>query len=375
MKILIIQPDSIGGVKTSLDTILSSPLLQSHFTLRSFLISRPSQLKESASRISFENLGLAMKQITNLIKVIRYYSPQIVHIPLVSGIAFFKYSLFLLVAKLRGCNAILHLHGGKFREFYSNSSIFVQYLIKNVFKLSNAIVVMGNCWKTYLNSIGIIENIHIIPNTIETEFVKYFLKFMPKDRFYNKNFNILFIGKISKNKGIGDLLYALFLLRKKMEKYNTPQIKAYLVGEFSNTEFRKEIFSRIKKYALQDYIVFTGVLRGKRKIEIFEKGTVLVLPSYYENFPIVLLEAMAAGLPVIATAIGAVPEIIEDNRNGFLISPGDAEKLAEKLLYLIHNKDKLKDMSLTNIKKFNDIYSPPRIMEKWLNLYNDIGSY
>jgi len=78
---------------------------------------------------------------------------------------------------------------------------------------------------------------------------------------------------------------------------------------------------------------------------------IFVLSSLGEGFPNVLLEAMAAGLPIVATKVGGVPEIVTDRENGFLVEPRNSPQLAEKILFLLQNEDVRKQFSANNIEK------------------------
>ena len=154
-----------------------------------------------------------------------------------------------------------------------------------------------------------------------------------------KDFNILFLGNVIERKGLHTLLQAIRL---------------------SNFDFRLEIVGSLTAepaYArqMQDFVAtnnltlrvtFHSSLNNDPLIGILRAAHILVVPSSYEGFGIVYLEGMCFGLPAIGTTLGAASEVIEDGRTGFLIQPGDAQGLAEKLQLLNERRDILLEMSL-----------------------------
>lgn len=73
-------------------------------------------------------------------------------------------------------------------------------------------------------------------------------------------------------------------------------------------------------------------MTGREKVDLFQSAMIYILPSYGENLPFSLLEAMALGLPVVTTPVGAIPEIVKDGQNGFLVEPGDVRALASSVI-------------------------------------------
>ncbi len=98
---------------------------------------------------------------------------------------------------------------------------------------------------------------------------------------------------------------------------------------------------------------FHGILDGDALIEKLQQAHVLVIPSFYEGFGISFLEGMAFGLPVIGTTAGAIPQLIKDGENGFLIQPGDSKMLARRLTQLASDRELLTRMSLNARKRFD----------------------
>lgn len=122
-----------------------------------------------------------------------------------------------------------------------------------------------------------------------------------------------------KSKNISGLLESLKLLKEKGVPY-----QAVLIGEGMDWEAMKQ---RAVAMALTDRVQFTGLLQGQALVDELAQGDFLVLSSHYENMPVVILEAMSCGMPVVATNVGGISEMVNES-NGILVPAGDANALA-----------------------------------------------
>ena len=103
-----------------------------------------------------------------------------------------------------------------------------------------------------------------------------------------------------------------------------------------------------------------------------QEGQVFVLPSYYEGLPLALLEAMAHGLAVIATPVGAIPDVIADGRTGLLVPVGDADKLASAIVWMGRNQSDVRSMGQEGRKVVESRYSSAAMAEAYLHLYREL---
>ena len=160
-----------------------------------------------------------------------------------------------------------------------------------------------------------------------------------KERSQEKELNILFLGNIIERKGLHTLLQAAKLL--------TCDFRLDIVGGLAaEPEYAKSVQAYIADNNLSSVISLHGALNNQPLVDKLKQAHVLVVPSSYEGFGIVYLEGMGFGLPAIGTTLGAAPEVIDDAVTGFLIQPGDAHRLAEKLQLLSERRDILLEMSL-----------------------------
>jgi glycosyltransferase involved in cell wall biosynthesis len=145
--------------------------------------------------------------------------------------------------------------------------------------------------------------------------------------------SILFVaglGNAEQHKGLHTLLDAMVLVREKI--WNT---RLTIVGD---GDMREDYQVYAKKLNLENSVDFKGRLAGKLLAKQYQEADLLVLPSENESFGMVILEAMSAGLPVIATRIGGIPFLVADNKTGFLIEPRDPVTLARKIIELLTDR-------------------------------------
>jgi glycosyltransferase involved in cell wall biosynthesis len=115
---------------------------------------------------------------------------------------------------------------------------------------------------------------------------------------------------------------------------NKPNLKISFLGY--GAENLRDYCERFEVGNLVEYL---GAVPMDERIEFFRRSDIFVLPTYAEAMPMSVIEAMAAGLPVISTRVGGIPELIEDGVDGILFAPGDVGALAEKISFLLNNKD------------------------------------
>jgi glycosyltransferase involved in cell wall biosynthesis len=120
------------------------------------------------------------------------------------------------------------------------------------------------------------------------------------------------------------------------------------------------------------YIKHVKVISGQEKYDYYMSSDIFVLPSYAENMPNVLLEAMAAGLPVVVSNVGANPEIVEDGVNGFIIKPGDINAIADRIVKLAEDSNLRKSMGQINLKLAKEKYDMSIVAEKIDKLYQGL---
>jgi len=207
--------------------------------------------------------------------------------------------------------------------------------------------------------------IFVINNCINPAFFEYSQIVEKAD---NK---LIFVGRISREKGIEHLVRCFLFFFRRFSG-----VKLSIFGKWVDKGYLDEIKSFIVHNNLQSNIIIKGLEDPNMIPMVMSDATALILPSNYDAFGLVLAEAMAVGTPVIASRVGGIPYVVDDGKTGFLVEPGNAQALAEKILVLLENKslrekmgEKAKDTALRRFhpsvvaKKHMDVYEA--ILKNW----------
>ncbi|ABN56626.1 MULTISPECIES: glycosyltransferase family 4 protein [Methanoculleus] len=154
---------------------------------------------------------------------------------------------------------------------------------------------------------------------------------------------VLFVGRLHPVKGVRHLLQAMSIVHQDL-----PEAKLILVGDGDEREHLETLTDSL---GIRECVEFVGKVPHERVQDYMNQVEAFVLPSLSEGFPVTILEAMACGLPVVATRVGGIPDIIEDGTNGYLVDAMNQERMAEALLKVLRNEPLRKDISNNNREK------------------------
>jgi Glycosyltransferase len=178
--------------------------------------------------------------------------------------------------------------------------------------------------------------------------------------------NVLFLSNMMREKGVFTLLESCKLLYSKGIKFNMIFAGAWIDVEES------EFSDFIKLNNLGSNIFYKGSKTGKEKSNYFESGDIFILPSHNEAFGLVLLEAMQFGLPTIATREGGIPDIVLENKSGFLVQKQNVIDLADKLQFLIENPTARKEFGAEGKRLYEASFKLEIFEKKFLSTLKDI---
>lgn len=197
--------------------------------------------------------------------------------------------------------------------------------------MSSRIIVLNHVMKKSLINLGIKANkIGIIPETTVEDSLFKIPKLENGGRAYVKT--MIFIGRLSDEKGLFDLVESMKILH---DQYGVKKVRLKIVG---NGPLRRDLECKVSTLGLDDIIEFTGYVSHDKISKYLTEAWLLVLPSLTEALGKVILEAMAAGRPVVATRVGGIPEVVENGVNGFLVKPGNPEALAQSAYKILTNE-------------------------------------
>ena len=329
IKVVIIasvgNPPYLGGIENVIDTLVNSCLADRY----EFLLF-DTYRKPDPNRSIFEKSRFACGLFVNCGRFLLSNKPEIVHIHFCSNNDFRKQAICLFVSRILGFKAIFHLHGGSFEKVYNNYHSFAQMVVRSVFRMPHCVIALSEYWAVFLSKIMNSERLRVVNNPIDCEKLS-----PPSDRSMGETvFKVLLLGRVGMHKGHYDVLKALPIV---LRKYSN--VVVLFAGTDDIPGATEDLKSLAKEYRIDDNVKFLGPVTGSAKEELLHSCSIMILPSHGENMPLSVMEGMAAKLPIIATSVGAIPELLENGRLGILIDVGDYEALAEGIIRLLEQPD------------------------------------
>ncbi|MEM1582671.1 MAG: glycosyltransferase family 4 protein [Candidatus Bathyarchaeia archaeon] len=255
----------------------------------------------------------------------------------------------------------------------------VRLIESSVMKKADAVIALNETMKRALIEKAAVnrDKIFVVPNGVDVEFFKSGLRCDEVNAKYGLEGKrvVLFVGRVTHGKGVHILLEAVKILK---DKYGLKDVKIVIAGPLSGSfgdEGSTNYVQRLRKYAIKNNIdaVFTGFLDLEELRYLYSCSHVLVLPSYFEAFPMVLIEAMSSGLPVIGSKAGGIVDVVEDGVNGFLFENGSAIDLAEKLYLLLSDEVLRKKFSINARFAAETKYSWDKVALEMFKVYKTVA--
>ncbi|MDP3962651.1 MAG: glycosyltransferase family 4 protein [bacterium] len=302
--------------------------------------------------------------LADIIKVIRDVRPDILHLhsPKAAGLG----SLAARILKVK--KIIYTVHGWTFNEdrpWYQKTAIyFFSWL--TMFFCTHVIVLSEKELDQARPFPYVSKKLHLIPLGISpttffgTSSARLFLQSVIAESL-EKRIVVGTIAELHPNKG---LIYAISAIEKLVNYF--PSIIFFIIGEGDQ---RKYLENLIKEKSLEKHIVLAGYV--KDAAEYLKGFSIFILPSVKEGLPYCVIEAGYAGLPVIATTVGGIPEIIDDMKSGILIQPKKSEEIAHALEFLLNHKNVQKEYGSALRQKVTEKFSLETMLDSTMKIYSE----
>ncbi len=359
MKLLIVAPfDSKGRYKGGISSIVntlydSGELQKKNVIITKFDTCRIARENITEGRFNYINIRNSLEVFRELPKTINADNPDTMYFHTSVGLAFLKDCLIILYIKrlFPLIKIVLHIHFADYdkimpRKIFTRK-IIVSILRKNV---DNIIFLSEKTREEFIENGIEKQKTTVVYNFSTLHYKESVLK--------NKTgiIKFLFVGSLTNRKGIYDIISALKRVHGDYE--------FHICGDFVKKGMKQEFDLSINE--IKNRIFFHGFVTGTEKERIFANSDVLVLPSYGEGLPVVILEAYSAGCAVVSTYVGAIPEIVNEN-SGSVLEPGNIDGLCTILQkYVSNGRDFLSKQQEFNyklsskytVKEFsNDVYN------------------
>lgn len=281
----------------------------------------------------------------------------LVHVQTASRASFWRKSVVCLLARAAGRPYLVHVHGGEFVKFYREESRpLTQRWIRHTLARAALVIALSEQWRERLLAIAPTARVEVLPNGV----------LLPDLRSarHQQEPALLFVGDLTRAKGLHDLIRAFGRTAPRF-----PQLELVCAGGKPPPEMTQ----LVAELGLQQRVVFPGWLGPERLRAEFGRATVFALPSYAEGMPMALLEAMSWGLPVIATPVGGVPQVVEHGVNGLLVAPGDSDALATALARLLSEPALRESLGAAARRTIATRFSLETALERLGELYRRFG--
>ena len=268
--------------------------------------------------------------------------------------AYWRDLVYLFVSKALGARVVYQVHGGELpRKFFANRPALTSFL-RRTLRIPDLVVVLAqielNAYKEFIPG----QQVVALPNGIDC---RPFSAVPTVRSDPTHPLQIVYVGRIAREKGLYETLQGLRLAHEL-------GVDARLVIGGSGVEE-----PRLRRYAqalgIANRVVFVGPVFGNDKVKLLSGADVMVLPSYSEGLPYALLESMAAGVPVIATPVGAIPDVVSHDIHGFLVPPRDGKAIAEAIAILAGDREKLSWMSRACRRRVRAAFSIERLAQEF----------
>ncbi len=275
---------------------------------------------------------------------VSFKNPSTVLIFTGDGLSFIEKGTMIILAKWLGKKTILAPRSGMLLDNLQNPT-FRKFIIF-VIKRADIVICQGESWKTTFSEVVPNEaKYQVIYNWID---VKIYEKAIKTTENPSKTLEILFLGWLEDFKGIYELVEAVEELKEKNLDFHLT-----IGGNGTQLQNLKE---KVKANNLEQYVTIAGWLKGEQKFEALQRADIFVLPSYNEGFPNALLEAMCAAKACIATDVGAVSDILNEE-TGYIIPIKNSAILAKKMALLIENQELRDKFSNNALQKATEQHS------------------
>jgi glycosyltransferase involved in cell wall biosynthesis len=333
-------PQTRGGIATVVDAY------REHGLFRRWPVEYIATHGTGSPRLHFRAAG-------RFLGLLARYRRALLHVHTSAGPSFWRDAAYMSAALAARCPLIVHLHGGGFGRFYDECGAG-QGVVRSLLERAACVAVPTQSMAGW---------IHSVSPAVRATFLPIPVAVPPAQESVRSNL-ILFLGRLHADKGIFDLLDAVSQLRSAV-----PDLRLVLAGDGE----RAAVARYAERLGIADTVKFTGWVGPSGKRALFESAAVYALPSYAEGMPVGLLEAMAAGVPVVASPVGGVPEVVVDGTSGFLAAPGDVATLQRLLRRLLLDRELGARIGAAGRETVRARFAAERALRRLEELYAELG--
>jgi glycosyltransferase involved in cell wall biosynthesis len=281
---------------------------------------------------------------------------SVLHMHSEAGAGFWRDALFMAGAAALRCPVVLQLHGSGFGAFYDQADVPVRSLIRLALARASFLVVPADSMRAWVHSVCREARVASVPPPVALP--------EPGAPLATRPPLVLFLGRLDSDTGVIELIDAIAAVRAAV-----PDVRLVCAGEGD----RGAVLAHAERRGVADAVKFTGWVGPSGKRVLLDSAAVLAMPSYAAGLPMGLLEAMAAGVPVVASAVGGVPEVVVDGISGFLAAPGDRATLARLVRKLLLDRQAGERVGAAARETVRVRFAPDKALARLEEVYIEAG--
>lgn len=346
-------PPPHGGITNWSRIVLSALLRDERVECKTIDISLKAEAGKRGFVANAKGLWQILENANNVLDGDTETKRRVLHICTSGGKGFFRDRLLIKAAHQRSVPAVVHFHFGRVPVLLKSLSLEGR-LLSAVLKGADGVIAMDQGTYTALKTCGFAERSWLIPNPIDISSTKRH-DTVRKDQ-------VVFVGHVNEQKGVLDLLRAW-----EAANARAAGAKLKIIGPI-----QADFAERVEPWSRMSDVMFTGSLSHEEAMAEIASSKCLVLPSYTEGFPNVVLEAFALGTPVIASDVGALPEILSSDA-GIIIKPGDFDGIRSAIDNLFFDCKRADRIATVGKAKVVEEYSDCKVEEALFGCWSDMA--
>jgi glycosyltransferase involved in cell wall biosynthesis len=371
LKILLVSPlpPPSGGIASWSESIIAEG--KAHKKLEIIHIDTAVRWRSTNDFAYYKRiLGGGTQAIRDIIKIYQVFmkkKPQVLHLCTSGSLSAIRDIIILRIAKILGIRSIAHYRMGGFSALITGNTWEWQF-IRRAMNLADSVLLLDKKSEDAVRKAIPSLPVQVIPNPIDLHLIQKILRADNKKTTGNNPFRIIFVGHIIPSKGIYELINACLLLGES-------PFELYLVGKVEN-DVQEKIEGLAASLQGGQWLRFLGELGREEALRNIHEADLLVLPSHGEGFPNVVTEAMALGTPIVASRVGAVPEMLnekEANDCGLVVNPKNVTELESAILTMMKDPGQARMLAKRAQQKANDQYSIEVVMERYTRLWSSLA--
>jgi glycosyltransferase involved in cell wall biosynthesis/ubiquinone/menaquinone biosynthesis C-methylase UbiE len=354
-KVLIIGPvpPPAFGVAKATRLMLDSAVLAARLQI-SHLDTSDRAGFTGIGRANTHNIRLGLVHTGRLVGLLAKTRPHVVLLTVSQNkAALSRDFLFAWLSRLFGARTVSYLRGSGYASIGGREGRLAQAMMRSIFKRSATVIVLSESLVAMAHTVYPRAHVAVVSNgsppAVSTDLAGM------RDESHPV---LAYVGRLSRAKGLEDALLAVRQILVEM-----PDLEAVFCGEWDSPEFEARMRQLVSEYSLGDAVSFPGPVSFEQRAALLARAWVFIVPSHSEGQPWVILEAMSAGVPVVATDTGAVAETIQDGVGGFVVPVGDSAALAERAIALLTNTTLWRQLSAGASNRYRAHYTVERSHE------------